>query len=184
MKETELLQLLQSKKPDKALRKLYQYFPTVKSFIKKNGGNTSDAEDLFQEALVILVKNVQKPDFVLSAALTTYLFSICKYIWKQELIRRNKTSETELLETDSASVEEEWIQHQEEKQKNATALKALEQLGKRCWDLLKGFYYEQQDMKQLAEAFGFKSEKVAKNEKYKCLEKARQNFSILQSQNS
>jgi RNA polymerase sigma factor (sigma-70 family) len=184
MKETELLQSLQSKKPDKALRKLYQYFPTVKSFIKKKGGNTSDAEDLFQEALVILVKNVQKPGFVLSAAVTTYLFSICKYAWKQELSKRNKVIDPTSFEIPMSSVEEDWIQHQEEEHRNTTALKALERLGSRCWDLLKGFYHEQLHMDQLASKFGFKSEKIAKNEKYKCLEKARQNYAQLQTAQS
>lgn len=180
MKETELLQVLQSLKPDKALRKLYQYYPTVKRFITKNGGSATEAEDIFQDAMVILVRNVQKPNFVATAALTTYLFSICKYAWKQELIKKNKANAYAMDES-VAAVAKDWTENLEAQHRNANALKALQQLGQRCWSLLKGFYYEQQSMEQLAVRFGFKSKMIAKNEKYKCLEKARQNFSQLQT---
>ena len=39
---------------DQALLALYKNFPAVKKLIRLNGGNAADAEDIFQEALIIL----------------------------------------------------------------------------------------------------------------------------------
>jgi RNA polymerase sigma factor (sigma-70 family) len=174
MKETELLETLKSKKPDKALRELYKSYPSIKNFIKKNGGNNTDAEDIFQDALVILIKNIQKENFTLTSALQTYLFSVCKYLWKTELTKRNKTVSFDSYNDSDLKFEDENLHLTTSKE--LLALKALDNLGERCWDLLKSFYYENKSMDELAQTFGFKSEKIAKNEKYKCLEKARQNY--------
>jgi hypothetical protein len=40
--------------------------------------------------------------------------------------------------------------------------------------MLQLFYLKKKSMAELAKEFGFKSEKVAKNQKYKCLQYAKQ----------
>jgi DNA-directed RNA polymerase specialized sigma24 family protein len=49
------------------------YFPSVASYIKRNLGNNEDAEDIFQEAIIVLLHKVRQPDFVLTSSLKNYL---------------------------------------------------------------------------------------------------------------
>jgi DNA-directed RNA polymerase specialized sigma24 family protein len=61
---------------------LYQMvFPSVKHYITQHQGKVEDAEDIFQEAVIVLLQKVRTPNFVLTASLKTYLFAIAKNSW-------------------------------------------------------------------------------------------------------
>jgi hypothetical protein len=53
-------------------------------------------------------------------------------------------------------------------------LKYLEMAGKKCMDMLQGFYYQSMNMQEIADTFGYGSVRSATVQKYKCLEKVRQ----------
>jgi RNA polymerase sigma factor (sigma-70 family) len=65
------------------------YFPSVSSYIKQNLGSNQDAEDIFQEAIIVLLQKVRQADFVLTSSLKTYLYAIAKNLWLKRL-RDNK----------------------------------------------------------------------------------------------
>ena len=76
---------------DYIIKHVYQeFFPTIKYLIKKNTGNEEDAEDIFQESLIVVLKNVQKEDFYLSCSFLTYLYSISRNLWMQRLKAKKK----------------------------------------------------------------------------------------------
>ena len=50
----------------------------VRKYIMENSGTSDDAEDLLQDALVILWQNARKPNFELHAKISTYLFAIVR----------------------------------------------------------------------------------------------------------
>src|SRR5687767_7786745 len=83
--------LLQLKNGDStSFKQLYKtYFPSVALYVKQNMGNTADAEDLFQEAILVLVQKVRQPEFALTSSLKTYLYAIAKNLWLKRL-RDNK----------------------------------------------------------------------------------------------
>src|SRR5688572_1434850 len=64
------------------------YFPSVASYIKQNTGSKQDAEDIFQEAILVLLQKVRQPDFVLTSALKTYLYAVAKNLWLKRLRER------------------------------------------------------------------------------------------------
>jgi DNA-directed RNA polymerase specialized sigma24 family protein len=70
MDDQTILDLIRTGKNDLALNALYRNFPSVRKLIRSKGGSAKDAEDTFQEALLILLQNIQK-DFHLSAQLST-----------------------------------------------------------------------------------------------------------------
>ena len=88
---TDDILLVQLKTGDNAsFQLLYKfYFPSVASYVKQNMGNTEDAEDIFQEAILVLLQKVRQPDFILTSALKTYLYAIAKNLWLKRL-RKNK----------------------------------------------------------------------------------------------
>ena len=53
----------------------------------QDGGTRDDAKDIFQDALIIFHRKVRSEEFVLTCAVSTYLFSICRNLWREELRR-------------------------------------------------------------------------------------------------
>ena len=66
------------------------YEKPVTGFIRKNGGDKADAEDILQETIIALWQNVNNGRYQASAKLSTYIFAIAKNKWLAEYRRRNK----------------------------------------------------------------------------------------------
>jgi RNA polymerase sigma factor (sigma-70 family) len=115
---------------------------------------------------------------VLTAKLSTYLFSVSKFMWKDELKKKNKKVSSEFTTKADLSFEEQGETALQEG-KFQTAEEALETLGDKCLSILKAFYHQGKKMSEIATLFGFGSEKSAKNQKYKCLEKAKLKYAEL-----
>jgi RNA polymerase sigma factor (sigma-70 family) len=173
MQDQKIIELIRSGRNDQALLALYKNFPAVKKLIRLNGGNAADAEDIFQEALIILCRKVKDTSFILTAQLSTYLFSVCRFLWKDELKKRknhlapdNNNELNDLPETEF----KDWIK---EEARIKLAEKVITELGDRCRELLLLFYNGQLKLKDIAAKMGYSSENTAKNQKYKCLEAAK-----------
>jgi DNA-directed RNA polymerase specialized sigma24 family protein len=61
------------------------YFPSISYHIRQNNGSKEDAEDIFQEAIIVLLQKIREADFVLTSSLKTYLFAISKNLWFKRL---------------------------------------------------------------------------------------------------
>ena len=78
-------------KPEINFEDLYKlHFPKIKAFVLKNSGNADDARDVFQETMIVLIDKINKPDFVLSSSLGTFLFAVSKNIWFTRLREKGK----------------------------------------------------------------------------------------------
>ena len=83
-------------KDNKAYEIIYKfYYPSVKNFITKNSGCEEDAQDIFQETILVLLEKVPKKDFNLTSSLKTYIFAISSNLWLKRLIACNKMVKTE-----------------------------------------------------------------------------------------
>ena len=173
MHDQKIIELIRTDNNDKALAALYKHFAMMRKMILSKGGNTEDAEDIFQEALIIFCRKAKEPGFELTAQLSTYLFSICRFLWKDELKRRKPFRVIDLetgFKQDEEKVMEELIENET---KAKLAEKVLNELGERCRELLLLFYKEGFKLKDIASRMGYNSENTAKNQKYKCLEGAK-----------
>ncbi|MFM7022213.1 MAG: RNA polymerase sigma factor [Flavobacteriales bacterium] len=176
MTDTAIIELLNAGRDDKALDKLYKLYPPIQRFLINHGASKDEALDVFQDALYLLCKKVKEGKFQLTSQLGTYLFGVCKVLWQRELVKKNKHIN---IEIDLSTEEQQEVAEQENKMTRAE--KALENLGEKCLEILKAFYYEGLRMEKIAQTFGFSSEKVAKNQKYKCLERAKLKYAELNS---
>ncbi len=122
----KVLTLIREGKNRKAFAILYRNLPHIQRMILTRGGSKADADDIFQEALLVFHKKAMNPEFELNCAEGTYLYSVCRFLWKDELLRRNRISDAEKIsvEQDVADIE---IQVREEKYDLAE--KALASLG-------------------------------------------------------
>lgn len=178
MSDQNIIELLRAQKNEKAFYLLYKGFPVIRKMILANGGRKEDAEDMYQDALIILCKKVSDPSFTLTSSLATYLYSICRFLWKDELKKKNRLTQFKAEPGDDGV---DLSEEAEKESKLKQAEEALKSLGGKCLELLKMFYYEFQPMKQIAVSLGFSSEKIAKNQKYKCIERAKANLLSMQT---
>lgn len=74
---------------DSAIGTIYkECLPAIKFMVYANSGNEEDAVDIFHDALLIMLKNSQKPGFSLTCSIKTYLYSISFNLWQKELKKR------------------------------------------------------------------------------------------------
>lgn len=172
-----LLKGLQSEKAavrDHALERLYvQHFPIMSQFIKKNSGNAEDASDIFQNAILAFYKKVRSGNLVLNCSIQTYLYSICRNLWLDELKARKK-HQILVSELKSVTVELEPLPSEQTNERVALVMQLMDQLGTDCKKILGLFYFDRLRMKEIAEEMGYANEKVAKNLKGRCMKKLKE----------
>ncbi|MBV2247635.1 MAG: sigma-70 family RNA polymerase sigma factor [Lentimicrobium sp.] len=163
---------------DYIIKHVYQeFFPTIKYLIKKNTGNEEDAEDIFQESLIVVLKNVQKEDFYLSCSFLTYLYSISRNLWMQRL----KAKKKDKLNMDILDVFFDFPDV------NSAELAEAEQLRYRIYrehfnamekDCQRILLLSMQKFssKDIADTMGYGSENYAKTKKYNCKERLKRSI--------
>ena len=171
MSNQKILEFFKNGQREKAFAQLYQLYPKIEKLILSKGGGKQDASDVFQEALIILYRKLQTSDFVLTASFYTYLYSVSRYIWSDTQKQNSKIPKNELDD-----FEEDVVKTIHAEKKYQFAERAFSELGERCQQLLMLFYHKKMSFDAIAKVMQFKSEKIAKNQKYKCLQKAKDTF--------
>lgn len=68
--------------------KIYQkIFPKINSYIQNNKGNSEEAMDIFQDALLYIIVT-QKEKRTTIGNFEAYLYVICRNLWKKKLLNR------------------------------------------------------------------------------------------------
>ncbi|MES2512752.1 MAG: sigma-70 family RNA polymerase sigma factor [Bacteroidota bacterium] len=176
MTDQDIVNLIRDNKYSPAMKSLYAYLPVVKKFVLKNNGTKQEAEDIFQEGLVIFCSKVNKPGFLLTCNINTYVYSVCRLLWLDELKKKNKIVKNKFMELSDGHLTDDMSHDIEEDKPLRNAQEAIMQLGEKCKQLLELFYFKKLSMKEIAKIVGFASEKGAKNQKYRCIEKAKENL--------
>lgn len=170
--ESELIRELQQGDP-KAMEYLYRhYWPAIAHFVWLNQGQQQEAEDLFQDGILVLYEKLLQRDFVLQCSLKTYLYAICRNQWLKRLRARKHfmiRDTMALLENipDLQDPEEADLPGDQELRQ------VLENLKDPCYRMIIGFYYEKRSLEQLALELGYATANVAKQIKFRCLERLR-----------
>ncbi|MEO1054981.1 MAG: sigma-70 family RNA polymerase sigma factor [Bacteroidota bacterium] len=141
-----------------------EVFPHAAAYIQRQGGDLEEAKEIFQEALVSYYEKCSSSDFQPAVGDQAYLMGIVKKQWLK--YRKSRTGNQSL----------DHIEVTEEKMPKPQAEKLLQYLkraGEKCMGLLQSFYYEKLTMRQVADRFSYSSERSATVQKYKCLEKVR-----------
>jgi DNA-directed RNA polymerase specialized sigma24 family protein len=139
-------------------------FPAVARYVNRMGGSFDQAQDVFQDALVIYYEKVQASANNISVSEKAYLLGIAKHLWSQayKVNRKNQPLE----DTD--------VQAEPNEQPSTNKLMHyLETAGQKCMELLKAYYYDHLPVADVATLFGYTGIRSATVAKYKCLEKVR-----------
>lgn len=160
------------KRDNRVLEYIYKNtFNPVKQLILNNAGSENDAEDIFQEALIIIFKKLKEDQkFVLTSAFTTYIYSISRLLWLKHL-RNIKKIEIDPLNRDL----EEKIEFeppspvQDKDLRLAIYQRTLLQIPADCQNILR---LTAQDLtsSEIARQLGFRSEGYVRKRRHFCKE--------------
>jgi RNA polymerase sigma factor (sigma-70 family) len=168
--EEELVPALQ-RGDNNALKYIYKaYWPMVLRFVTLNNGNAEDAEELYQEGIISLYEKVTCIDFKLTCSVKTFLYSICRNKWLNTLRGRKVMVDIEdfvevLLEAP-----------EDEKPEDEEVMDIIRAMGNPCHSLLVGYYYQKLDLQALAVKLQYASANVAKQQKFRCMERLKTMF--------
>ena len=160
------------------LSALYKrYYNIVLKLVVNNSGSSDEAADIYQESIIVLFENSEKPGFELKCQLQTYLYSVAKRLWLKQLKRKGRTYlMKEEEESYIVDVTEDLSLHQKKELDFERIEKSLVELGEPCAGLIRDFYVLQLSMEEIAEKFGYTNSDNAKNQKYKCLQRLKKYF--------
>lgn len=168
---------------DETIKAIYRnYFEGLSRYIIHNSGSAQDAEDIFQEVVVNFIDLVQRDKFRGESSIKTFLFSMNRNTWLNELKRKGRAAVREekyvRMETKDEAGQEpadaNAARAVEDREEKAAIASIVASLGDTCRKILTLFYYENLPMKEILEATDYESEQVVRNKKYKCLKQLEQ----------
>ncbi|MEN7548626.1 sigma-70 family RNA polymerase sigma factor [Rapidithrix thailandica] len=165
--------IVDNQKLDDYIKQLFSdCFASVTRFVGKYYGNKEDAEDIFQNALLVFIDLVKKDRFRGESSIKTYFIAICKHLWMNE--RKKKYNEQQREEKyfySQPQFEEDVELTIHEREKRQGLFELFEKLGPTCKEILIQFYFYEKPIKEILECLNYENEQVVRNKKYKCMKK-------------
>ncbi|MCR9173488.1 MAG: sigma-70 family RNA polymerase sigma factor [bacterium] len=152
---------------DQTLKELYRKLPDIKGYLASLGCPSTDAEDVFQEALLIFSRKLDEPNFELTVEPFHYVKNTAKFVW-YNTSRKNAKMRTEEISDTPDFEDHAWM---EKELKLRRIEVAITKIGQKCQQLLKMFYGGGASMSEIAKKLGMRNDKVAKAQKYRCIHK-------------
>jgi RNA polymerase sigma factor (sigma-70 family) len=175
MEQNQTLERL-AKRDNAAFNLLYAfYYPGIEKFVKKNSGTAADAEDVFQETIMVLLEKVPKKDFVLTSSIKTYISAVASNIWLKRLRDAKGVIGLNIdLELEDMTLSE-WERKEDNLLRRNRLQRIFEKLTRHCVIFLTRTFLSGASREQLIEQMGYRNAHTFDNQKYKCLEQARKN---------
>lgn len=156
-----------------AFEQLYKaYFGMVNRFVTNNNGRTGDAEDIFQDTMMVLLEKLRQDNFQLTASIKTYIMAISKNLWLKRL--RNVSRETEFTDIHGNNFYEEIsISIEQEKNYWDKLQNYIHKISDHCQGLIHDIFFKEKAIEQIQQEYGYSTKHNAQNQKHKCVEQIR-----------
>jgi RNA polymerase sigma factor (sigma-70 family) len=163
MKDIVILERI-IKGDEEALDYLYKKnYKMMLRLVLNNNGTEDEAKDIYQEALIAFWQKAISGNLVLTSKISTYLYSICLNLWRKELDKKSRFSESDK--------EEVTFQDYENNERIKIIHDCINELGDSCRKILTYHYFDGLSMTDIAEKLNFANTDTAKTKKYKCKKK-------------
>ncbi len=166
-----------------AFRTLYtnrMVVATIADWCRFYNFTKAEPDDILQEGILALDRLIREGRFRGESKVETFLLAVCRnlirdgikkvsnVVFKSEI--NDATAAEPQLVADQISLAE---QSEAENERDSILNRTLEGMGENCRDSLKLYYYENQSMKQVADAREWENVQTAKNTIARCREKLR-----------
>ena len=160
------------KRDNRVLQYIYKNNLTpVKQLVLHNAGSESDAEDVFQEALIVIFKKLRDdPDFELDAAFSTYIYSIARLLWLKNLRQIKKIDIDPLNRDMEERIEfEEPLPIEDKDLRLAIYQRTLTKIPEDCQKIMQ-LTAKDLTAAEIARQLGFRSENYVRKRRHFCKE--------------
>lgn len=156
-----------------AFGELYrEYYGVLKRFILNNSGSEEDAQDVFQDTMLVLVEKLRNDDFILTASMKTYIMAIAKHLWFKKI--RDAVQIIELSDNHHQSFFEEINMSIEQEKTYADKLQYyMTKITDHCNRLLHDMFFKNKSIEEIQQQYGYSTKHNAQNQKHKCIEQIR-----------
>jgi RNA polymerase sigma factor (sigma-70 family) len=158
----------------KAIERIYKQFKEeFLDFSSRFAISEEDAVDIYQDSIVVLYENILSGKLTsFTSSVKTYLFAIGKYkiynsLKVKPIIEDIDDYKYILKEEDN----EEFLLQEQNIEK---LRRAYRQLGGRCQEVIKLFYYENQTIEEIKERLDYTTKDVVKSQKSRCIKQIRE----------
>lgn len=173
MAEYKVEEIIEGIRQNDVVRLQYVYktfYPQIKFFITSNSGSEDDAQDIFQEGIVVIYKKLTQGQLQISCTFKTYLYSVCRLLWLKQLEKRKNMNEISIERNDYIELSDNTEDVGDKAERFQLYQEYLNKLGEDCRKVLE-MSLEKIPYKKIAVIMGYKSDKYAKKRKYQCKEK-------------
>jgi len=148
-----------------------EFFPIIKFLVTENGGTAEDAEDIFQDGIIIIYSKINSSQFILTSSFKTYMYSVCRNLWLQKLTKRKAifdklTDVEEFIDIPKSALQDATIAETEMHRIIQIHFLAL---AEDCQKVLK-LFLKNIPLREIAAIMGYKTDKYAKTRKFLCKE--------------
>ena len=165
--DSQLVEEIKAGNEDALLSMYKSYFSMVKSFILKNSGTEDEVDDVFQDSLIAVWRNVNKSGFTLTVKMSTYLMAIVKNLWFKQLKKKTRFTVVDESLQEKISADHISTDHLD----HDLIHDMVSELDETCKKLLGYFYFDGLENKIIAEKMGFANTDTVKSKKYQCFKK-------------
>ena len=171
MEQDQLILLLRNNERSAFIYLYDTFYPLLARYIQQHGGTKEDAEDFFQETIIVFMRNIKKDSFQLSSSLKTYLYAINKNLWLKNLrtgkpVASIEEHEEVLSEQDFQAVEEYRLKEQ---QQEGWLHELVNKVSQHCIILITRIFFKNNDSDVIIQELGYRNAHSFNNQKYKCL---------------
>ena len=128
-----------------------------------------DAQDIFQEAIYLLIKKIINEELSLTCTFKTFLYSVCRNLWLQKLTKDKLTTNYQII--DYEGLEGTYYNPfdiPETSYEICLFKKHFRNLSDNCQKIIK-LHMKEVSYETIANLMDLKSRRIAINSKYKCL---------------
>ena len=163
-----IIECIRTGKNNEALEYLYKDpLRKIRKFILMNSGTLDDADDVFQDAVIVLFQYVKNGKYKEEYELDGFLFRVAKNAWIDIARKKQKVIKTSFIGFDVAD-ESDFLKDMIKDEQLNTFHVLFNKLEDNCKKILSYVVFDKKSMKEIAALMGFKDEKVAKNQHYRC----------------
>jgi RNA polymerase sigma factor (sigma-70 family) len=151
----------------------------IMAFILRNSGGTDDAEDMLQEALIVLWERVRTGKYRQDSGLDTFVYATVRNLWLRQLSRKRREPVNPLIANEPEDASPSTLDILIESESSRSVTEALDRLPEPCRSILIAFYWEELSMEEIAARFGFVNAQTAKAKKYQCKQALKSSLQLL-----
>jgi len=139
----------------------------IRKFILNNSGTLDDADDVYQDAIIVLFQYVKNGKYNDEYDLDGFLFRVAKNSWIDIARKKQKIIKESLIGFDISDDTDFLGDAMRDEQLNVfhTLFNKLED---NCKKILSFVIFDKKTMKEISGLMGFKNEKVAKSQHHRC----------------